>query len=388
MKFIISSSLLQKQLQTVSGVMGSGSALPILENVLFEIEDKTLTLTASDLETSMSSRITVDMADGDIRVAIPGKIIMDTLKTLPDIPVSFTINENNHNVEISAGEGRYNTQGYPGDEFPKTPEIESEATISISTGALSKSIRKAIIATSNDNLRPMMNGIFCEIENEKATFVATDAHKLVKYTRNDVKADKDTSFILPKKPLNHLKNILPQDSEKIVVIRYNQTNASFIFENYTLVCRLIDGKYPNYQVAIPTNNPNVLVIDKMSFIQAIQRVSLYANQSTFQIRLKISGQELFLSAEDMDYAKEAKERLECQYDGDDLEIGFNSKFLQEILSNVDTDDIHFEMSEPSKAGIILPVGSDDKNEEILLLVMPVMLREDAGSDSDENDDKE
>ena len=218
-----------------------------------------------------------------------------------------------------------------------------------------------------------MSGVFCELSSEEISFVATDAHKLVRYKRTDVNAELASSFILPKKPLNQLKNILPDDID--VKIEYDQTNAFFAYENVNLICRLIDGKYPNYDAVIPKDNPNILTIDRVPLINSIRRVGLYANQSTNQVRLKISGKELTLSAEDIDYANEAKERLTCSYEGEDMEIGFNAKFLLEMLINIDTESVKLEMSAPNRAGILLPAEQKNKDEDILMLVMPVMLNQ-------------
>ena len=217
-----------------------------------------------------------------------------------------------------------------------------------------------------------MSGVNCELEPDSITFVATDAHKLVRYRRTDVQAEASASFVLPKKPLNMLKNLLSNDASP-VRIEYNPTNALFVFRNFQLICRLIDGKYPNYEAVIPSSNPNKLFIERTPFLSSIKRVAIFANQSTHQIRLKLSGQELILSAEDIDYSNEAKERLNCNYEGDDIEIGFNSKFLLEMLNNLDSDEIRMEMSAPNRAGIILPVNNESKDEDILMLIMPVML---------------
>jgi DNA polymerase-3 subunit beta len=372
MKFIISSTYLLKHLQSISGVLNSSNTLPILDNFLFELNGKILTISASDLETTMTADLDVDKADKNGNVAVPAKILLDTLKTFSDIPLTFNIDGSNFGIEISAGEGNYKISGYNAAEFPKIPVMESAATIEISSSMLSKAINKTIFATGNDELRPVMSGVFCQLSPENFTFVATDAHKLVRYRRTDAKSDKVAAFILPKKPLIQLKNVLTAD-ETPVRIEYNQTNAYFAFGNISLICRLIDGKYPNYDAVIPTENPNKLSIERISFLNAIKRVSIFANQSTHQIRLKMSGRELTLSAEDLDFSNEAKERLTCQFVGEDMEIGFNSKFLLEMIMNLETDEICIEMSAPNRAGILFPVNNDNKAEEVLMLVMPVML---------------
>jgi DNA polymerase-3 subunit beta len=306
-------------------------------------------------------------------VAIPAKILLDTLKTFADIPVTFSINNETLGIEISAGDGKYRLTGHRSDEYPQTPSLEDTTSLEINSDVLNKAINKTLFATGNDELRPVMSGVFCELTPDDITFVATDAHKLVRYRRSDTKAEVSASFILPKKPLSQLKNILT--GETPVKIDYNQTNAFFNFANVNMVCRLIDGRYPNYEAVIPTNNPNTLTIDRLSLLNSIRRVAIFANQSTHQVRFKISGKELTLSAEDIDYSNEAKERLTCNYEGEDIEIGFNSRFLQEMLNNLECDEVKFEMSAPNRAGLILPLEEDIEGEDVLMLVMPVMLNQ-------------
>ena len=372
MKFIISSSLLLKNLQSIIGVINTNNTLPILDDFLFELKEEGLKVTSSDLETTMSVTIKPDRAEEPGSVAIPAKILVDTLKTFPDIPLSFIINETNQLVEISAGEGKYKLSGHKSDEYPRTPLLEETTSIELQSEMLAEAINKTLFATGNDELRLVLSGIFCELSPDDITFVATDAHKLVRYKRTDAKSTDSANFILPKKPLNLLKNILVAE-EVPVKLEYNKANAFFSFSNVELVCRLIDGKYPNYEAVIPTNNPNKLTIDRLSLLTSIRRVSIFANQSTHQIRFKISGKELVLSAEDIDFSNEAKERLTCAYEGDDMEIGFNSKFMVEMLNNTETAEVLIEMSASNRAGILLPVGNENKDEEILMLVMPVML---------------
>lgn len=372
MKFIISSQVLLKQLQAIAGVLSSNNSLPILDNFLFELEDEVLTLSASDMETRMIAKINVSMAEENGTVAIPAKILLDTLKTFSDTPITFTIDHENFGVEISAGEGKYRLAGYDGNEFPKVPPIESIASIELSSELLSTAIAKTLFATGNDELRPMMNGIFCQLSPENVTFVATDAHKLVRYRRTDAHSENSAAFILPKKPLNQLKNILAQEDAPVRV-DYNQTNAYFTFKNISLICRLIEGKYPNYEAVIPLENPNKLIIERTPFLNSMRRVSIFSNQSTHQVRFKITGQQLILSAEDLDFSNDAKERIACQYEGEDMEIGFNSKYVVEMLNNIDTNEAMFEMSMPNRAGLIVPVNNENTSEDILMLVMPVML---------------
>lgn len=372
MKFIVSSSILLKNLQAISGVINSNNTLPILDDFLFDLQEENLLVTTSDLETTMSVIIPLDKAEEPGIMAVPAKILIDTLKTFSDIPISFTAHQDTLAIEISAGEGKYKLSGHKHDEYPKKPEAEDTSGVMMDSDVLARAITKTIFATGNDELRPVMSGVLCELTPDDVTFVATDAHKLVKYRRTDVKADANVSMILPRKPLNQLKNILASDNFP-VQIEYNEVNAFFTFKNFHLVCRLIDGKYPNYNAVIPNDNPNKLTVDRVSFLSALRRVAIFANQSTHQVRVKVSGLELALSAEDVDFSNEAKERLICSYDGDDMEIGFNSRFLLEMLNNLETEEVRLEMSAPNRAGILYPENSDIPEEDILMLVMPVML---------------
>jgi len=372
MKFIISSTLLLKNLQAILGVINTNNTLPILDDFHFELTEDSLTITASDLETTMRATITPDKSEETGSIAIPAKILVDTLKTFPDIPIAFSINPVTLMIEISAGEGKYKLSGHKSEEYPRTPLQEDTTALTLDARMMAQAVNKTLFATGNDELRLVLSGVFCELSPDDVTFVATDAHKLVRYKRTDLRSEESASFILPKKPLNLLKNIL-FSQEVPLSMEYNKTNAFFTFSNIHLICRLIDGKYPNYDAVIPKENPNKLTIDRVALLTTIRRVSIFANQSTHQIRFKVSGQELVLSAEDIDFSNEARERLTCSYDGEDMEIGFNSKFLLEMLNNIETEEVRLEMSAPNRAGILTPVNSDNKDEDILMLVMPVML---------------
>jgi DNA polymerase-3 subunit beta len=305
-------------------------------------------------------------------VAIPARLLLDTLKSFPEQPLTFTVDKETFGIEISSDNGKYKLSGQDGSEFPKTPALESPSSLTLNSLILSNSINRTIFASGNDELRPVMSGVFFQLTPEELTLVATDAHKLVKYVRHDAKSEKTSSFIMPKKPLNLLKNTLA-NANTDVRIDYNETNALFSFENTRLICRLIDGKYPNYDAVIPKENPNKLTIERKSFLNAVKRVSIFSSKTTHQVRLKITGSELQLSAEDLDFANEAKERLTCQYEGQDMEIGFNSMFLVEMLNNLSSNEVVLEMSEPNRAGILTPQEKEDEQEEVLMLVMPVML---------------
>lgn len=370
MRFIVSTSVLLKQLQAISGASSSSTVLPILENFLFEIKDNTLTISATDLQTSMVTSLPIE-AKEEGRVAMPSKILIDTLKTLPDQPVAFSVDTKTLAIEISAGDGKYKLSGENADDFPKIPVVDNVSTVKFSASILSEAINKTIFAVSNDELRPAMSGVFVQLSEQSITFVATDAHRLVRYRRTDVGTDKATSIILPKKALTLLKSSLPSD-DTAVSVEYNNTNAFFQFGSINLICRLVDERYPDYEAVIPQVNPNKLTVDRLLFLNTLRRVVIFANKTTHQVRLKISGSELHISAEDLDFANEAHERLSCQFEGDDLEIGFNAKFLVEMLSNLNCDEVVLEMSTPNRAGLLLPAIKAD-NEEILMLVMPVML---------------
>ncbi|MCC1484569.1 DNA polymerase III subunit beta [Winogradskyella immobilis] len=370
MKFIVSSTYLLKQLQVLGGVINSNNTLPILDNFLFELDHSNLTVSASDLETTMSSEINVE-SDSKGSIALPARLLLDTLKTFPEQPLTFVVEENN-TVEISSNHGKYALAYADGAEFPKAVSLEDPSTTTIMGDILATAISKTIFAAGNDDLRPVMSGVFFQFSQENLTFVATDAHKLVKYTRADVSASEVAEFIMPKKPLNLLKGILT-GSDDNVTIEYNDSNAKFTFENSELVCRLIDGKYPNYEAVIPKENPNKLVIDRTQFLNSVRRVSIFSNKTTHQIRLKIAGAELNISAEDIDYSNKAEERLSCDYQGDDMQIGFNSRFLTEMINNLNSSDVQLEMSLPNRAGILTPIDGLDEGEQVTMLVMPVML---------------
>ena len=369
MKFIVSSSQLLRQLQVLGGVINSNNTLPILDNFLFEISENQLKVSASDLETTMTAVVAIE-SDSTGSIAISARLLLDTLKTFPDQPLTFKT-EGDSIIEISSDQGKYDMAYFGGDEFPKSVSLQSPSKTIVPSNVLATAISKTIFAAGNDDLRPVMSGVFFQFSSQNLTFVATDAHKLVKYTRTDVTADKTAEFIMPKKPLNLLKGVL--SSEEDVTIEYNDANAKFTFENFVLICRLIDGKYPNYEAVIPKENPNKLTVDRASFQNSVRRVSIFSSKTTHQIRLKMAGTELNISAEDIDFSNKADERLNCDYQGDDMQIGFNSRFLSEMLSNLSSNEVLIEMSLPNRAGILTPIDGTDEGEQITMLVMPVML---------------
>lgn len=370
MRFIVSTSTLLKHLQSISGALSSTATLPVLENFLFALQNGVLTISATDLQTSMTTSLQVESKE-EGKIAVPSKILLETLKTLPEQPIAFSADANTMAIEISAGDGKYKLTGNDATDFPKIPVIEGASSVNISASALSSAISKTIFAVATDELRPAMTGVFCQLSAQNITFVSTDAHRLVRYRRKEASSDTPASFILPKKALGLLKTALPLEDIN-VSLEYNPTSAFFKFGNISLICRLIDERYPDYEAVIPQNNTNKLVVDRMALLSTLKRVVIYANKTTHQVRLRVTGSELNISSEDIDFANEAHERLTCQYDGVDMEIGFNAKFLIEMVNNIDGDEILIEMSEPNRAGLILP-HVPLENEDLLMLVMPVML---------------
>lgn len=370
MKFIVNSSALLKQLQNINGVITTNPVVPILENFLFEIHEGNLTITASDLQTSMITQMEVESKESS-SIAVPAKILMDTLKNLPEQPVTFSIDDDTYSIEISSDNGRYKLSGENATDYPKVPSVSDGFSVDMSSEVLSSAIANSIFATSNDELRPAMTGVYFNIDESSTTFVATDGHRLIKYQRNDVTADTKNSIIIPRKALNLLKNVLPGENSN-VSIEYNLSNAFFMFNNVKMICRLIDERYPDYENVIPRDNTNTVGIDRMEFLSSLKRIAIYANKTTNQVKLKITGSELHVSAEDLDFSNEANERLSCDHDGDDIVIGFNARFLIEMLSNIDSKEIVMKLSEPNRAGLILPKEQGD-DEDLLMLVMPVML---------------
>lgn len=371
MKFIVSSSALLKQLSTINGVVSTNPIVPILENFLFQLDNKTLTVTASDLQTVMTTEFEVDSTDKGA-IAIPAKLLLDTLRGLPEQPITINVDSETFGIEIVSDNGRYKLSGENPIDFPKIPSVNRAFSVEFSSTALAHAIANTIFATSTDELRPAMTGVFLQLSADHATFVATDGHRLIRYRRSDVKSTVDTTMIMPRKALNLLKSSLPSDNVPVKA-EFSQSNAFFSFANIKMICRLIDERFPDYENAIPTNNPNVLTISRGDILNSLRRISIYSNRTTHQVRLKLTPpNDLVISAEDLDYSNEANERLLCEYNGDDMEIGFNAKFLIEMLNNLDSNTLSFELSAPNRAGIIIPLEKDD-NEDILMLVMPVML---------------
>jgi DNA polymerase-3 subunit beta len=370
MNFIVSSTQLQRQLQTLSGVLNTSNTLPILDHVLFELAPQQLKITATDLETTISATIKVE-STSEGKLAVPARLLLDTVKTFPEQPLTFSQADNN-TLEISSEQGKYALAYANADEYPQAADVVDASSLTIQGDTLATAINNTIFASGNDDLRPVMSGVFFQLSSSGMTFVATDAHKLVKYERTDVVAPETAEFIMPKKPLNLLKSVLV-GSEEDVTINYNSSNVQFSFDDNLVICRLIDGKYPNYEAVIPKENPNVMSINRVQLLNTVKRVSIFSNKTTHQIRLRIAGAELHISAEDIDYSNKAEERLTCSFQGDDMQIGFNARFLTEMLSNLSSDEIQLELSLPNRAGIITPVDGLDEGEQVTMLVMPVML---------------
>ena len=373
MKFIVSSLKLLKNLQALSGVIGTKNTLPILDDFLFQLTENELKITTSDLDVTMTVSMVPDMVEGTGEVTIPARLLLEIMKNFPDVPITISVDNATLAVELIAGEGRYKLAGHKSDEFPQLPVMTDTSVWEIPADVLARGFEKTVFATGVDEIRPIMSGVLMEMTENHLTFVATDAHKLVRYRRLDVKSNVVASFIMPKKPINQLKNILTGLADEPVRIEFNKTNASYVFGDYVLICRLLEGRYPNYEAVIPKNNPNQLTIDRQTFLAAIRRVAVFSSKATHQVRFRITGQEILLTAEDIDFYNEAKERLACSYSGDDMEIGFNSRFFQEMLNNFDSEEVKLEMSAPNRAGILTPVNNQTAGEDILMLLMPVML---------------
>jgi DNA polymerase III subunit beta len=374
MKFVVSSTDLLGHLQAVSRVISSKNTLPILDNFLFRLDGNELEITASDLESTLVTKMTLENTSDSGSIAVPARILTDTLKEFPEQPLTFEIEVDKLSIVINSENGKFTVVGQNAGDFPQMPSIKQDqkATIEVPAEVLYSGINKTLFATADDELRPVMNGVFVELATDNLTFVASDAHKLVRYKRADAKADTDSTFILPKKPASLLKNVLPKE-ENPVTIEFDDKNAFFTMTEYRLVCRLVEGNYPSYNSVIPTENPNKLSIDRVEFYNTLKRVSVYSNQASNLVKLALTGNQITVSAQDIDFSISAYERLNCQYEGEDMEIGFKSTFLIEILSNLSSTDVIVELSDPTRAGIMLPAVSENEAEDVLMLLMPMMI---------------
>lgn len=374
MKFVVSSTELLSHLSALSKVISSKNTMPILDNFLFQLTETELTITASDLESTLITSLELDNIEGEGAIAVPAKLIIDSLKEFPEQPLTFHIDSDSFNVEIFSDNGKFSIMGQNAEDFPEQPTLNEEGTSSINVNhvVLQKGIEKTLFATADDELRPVMNGIFIELTPDYMSFVASDAHKLVRYRRTDAKAEFESSFILPKKPAGLLKNLLPKE-EYDVKVEFDDKNAFVLLSNFKLICRLVEGNYPSYNSVIPTNNPNKMLIDRLNFLNTVKRVSVFSNQASNLVKLNINDNQLVVSAQDIDFSISAVERLNCEYEGDEIEIGFKSTFLQEILINISTGDVVVEMSDPTRAGLLLPAETEEKDEDVLMLLMPMMI---------------
>lgn len=373
MEFIVSTSDLLGQLNIVKSVINNKNTLPILDNFLFRLDNGVLYITASDLETTLNTQIELSNTKGEGIIAIEAKLLTDLLKEFTEQPLTFKIDTLTFQIDIQSASGKYSIVGQNGDEFPKVPEIqEPKTTIKISSEIFQKAISSTMFATGDDEMRPVMNGVLIELTEEHFRMVATDSHKLARYTRSDVKADSEASFILPKKTATILRTILSKDANEIT-IEFDEKNAFFLLSDYTIVCRLIEGKYPAYNAVIPTQNPNKLLVDRMDLYSKLKVVSIFANPASNLAKLEMSGSLLNISAQDIDFSSSGQEQLNCRYDGEEMTIGFKSKFLIDILQNINSVDVSIELSDPSRAGLIMPVDKEDENEDILMLLMPMMV---------------
>lgn len=370
MKFIVSTTTLLKHLQSVQGVISTSSVLPILDNFLFDIEDKRLTICTTDLNTTMKTSLAIE-GKGTAKIAVPSKILLETVKSLPEQPITFSFDEATFAIEINTDKGKYKLSGENGEDFPAIPEVSRSSSFGLPSSSLLSAVTNTLFAVGTDELRQAMTGVKFELESNHINFVATDAHKLVLHSLKKIAIETPGSFIVPRKALNLLKSALPGD-DTVVTIEYNSTNVFFSFKDIHLVCRLIDQKYPDYTAVIPKDSTNILTINRADFLNSLRRISIYSNKTTYQVRLKIKGSELHVSAEDLDFSNQADETLACEYSGTDLEIGFNARFLIEMLNTLEGESVKFEMSLPSRPGIMLPT-SQEPNEETLMLIMPVML---------------
>ncbi|GBU08309.1 DNA polymerase III subunit beta [Bacteroidales bacterium] len=374
MKFIVSSSSLLSHLQIVGRVIASKNSLPILDCFLFELQEQTLHITAADAETRMLTSIDVSGVEGSGLVAIPARNLLDSLKELPDQPVVFDINEENLEIKVSYENGKCNFMAQKGEEYPQAKVLSETATqLSMAASTLLSGISRTIFASADDELRPVMNGVFFDITTENITIVASDGHMMVRYKALAAQGTEKASFILPKKPANLLKNILPKEAGD-VSIAFDESNAYIKLDNFFLICRLVEGRYPNYNAVIPVDNPYKVSVDRQLFLNALKRVSVFSNSATSLIKLDISSQEILISAQDIDFSTSASETVSCINQGQEMIIGFKGTDLINIFNNIPSSEAVFELADASRAGLILP-SENEASEDLLMLLMPMMLND-------------
>lgn len=374
MKFVISSATLLSHLHAIGRVINSKNTLPILDCFLLDLRGNTLSLTAADNETRLETSVEVNSAEGEGRLAINAKNLLDPLRELPDQPLTFDVNDETLEVYIYYHNGKYNFIGLKGDEYPQPKELKDSAiAINMEAETLFEGINRTVFATADDELRPVMNGIYFDITADDLTFVASDGHKLVRVITKEAKGEGRSSFILPKKPANLLKSLLPKETGT-VELKFDENNAYITMSNYTMVCRFVEGRYPNYNSVIPQNNPNTVTLDRLSLLNALKRVAVFSNPASSLIKLQLAEDKIVVSAQDIDFLTAAEEIIPCTYTGNVMNIGFKAVFLIDILNNIPSADVRIELSDPSRAGIILPADKDE-NEDMLTLLMPMMLND-------------
>ncbi|MEL6539167.1 MAG: DNA polymerase III subunit beta [Bacteroidota bacterium] len=372
MKFVVSSAVLSKQLTAISGVIVSNPIVPILENFLFEVEQGQLLITASDLQTFVTARLSVDTQE-EASVAIPARILIDTLKNLPEQPITFTIDPGTYSVEINASNGHYRLAGENATDFPKLMPVTNGISVEIPANTLKRAISQTIVAVGNDELRPAINGIHVDFQEQGVTFVATDAHRLVRHTRSDIGVATQQPLLIPEKTLKIFNSLL-QAGEEYVDIAFNDHHVHFQLSGISMISRLIHERYPDYENVIPAHNPNELVIDRLALLSSLKRIAIYANKTTCQVKLGMSpGDLLQVFAEDFEFSNEASEQLTCEYKGEALETGFNAKLFMELLNSIHSNEIVMRFSEPSKAVLIFPLEKEEA-EDTLLLIMPIIAK--------------
>lgn len=374
MRFDVSSITLLSRLQSIGKVIAAKNSLPILDSFLFKLEGNNLTITASDAETRLVTSLEVLNAEGSGVFAVSAKILLEPLKELPEQPLTFDINDENLEIFIYFQNGKYNFIGQKGDTYPQQKSLNDDAvSIDIDPQVLLNGISRSLFATADDELRPVMNGVFFDIQPEELVFVASDGHKLVRLRNLSIKAGATSSFIMPKKPATLLKNLLTKE-EGNVHISFDENNTYIKCSNFEMICRLVEGRYPNYNSVIPKDNPFKVTIDRVTFMNALKRVSVFSNQASSLVKLEMEHNEMLVSAQDIDFSTSAEERIMCSYEGSGLAMGFKATYLIEILNNINSEDVILELADPSRAGLIVP-AENQEDEDLLMLLMPMMLNE-------------
>ena len=373
MRFSVSSSDLSSRLQNISKVQNSKNTLLILDNILFELRGGELKLTASDSEITVTTKVEVSDVDGEGVFAVNSRTLIGSVKEIPEQPITFTVDTNSYSVRINYQNGEYNFTGVSGEEFPLPTNIKgSKHSVTINSKQVFNGITRCLFATSEDELRPQMGGIYFDMSNDMMAFAASDGHKLIRNRLLSVHPDDPSSFILPKKPALLLKNILPRFDEDVTVC-FDSNNAVFSVEYYTITCRLIEGRYPNYNAVIPQDNPFRVTVDRVSFISALRRVLVFASSSCSVVKIQVDKGTLTVSAQDLDFSTSAEERLLCEYDGTPMSIGFNGPFLLDVLNCITCENVILELADPSRAGVILPSEMEGE-EDLIMLLMPMMVK--------------